>query len=81
VFIIGDSTFQLTLGARSGFRRFFDCFNDTESKENGVYAFELREVSDIVRSGLIRFILTKTGVVPRAAPIPMIDTDWKPSES
>lgn len=79
VFIIGDSTFQLTLGSRSGFRRFFDHFNDTESKENGIYTFELKEASDILRSGLIRFVMQKVGIVPRAAPIPVSNTDWQPS--
>lgn len=77
VFIIGDSTFQLTIGSRSGFKRFLDYFNDAESKEHGVYVFELKEASDILRSGLIRFIMTKTGIIPRSAV--SAGTDWAPS--
>lgn len=79
VFIIGDSTFQLTIGARSGFKRFLDYFNDVESKEHGVYVFELKEASDILRSGLIRFIMTKTGIIPRSTQ--NAGSDWAPSKS
>ena len=63
VFVIGDSTFQLTLGQKSGFKRFFDAFNDEESMENGVFTFELKEEKDILRSGLLRFIMKKCGVL------------------
>jgi len=63
LFIIGDSQFQLTLGSRSGFKRFFDIFHDQESMDNGVFAFELKEKSDIRRSGLLRFVMEKTGVI------------------
>ena len=77
VFVIGDSTFQLTIGARSGFRRFFNYFDDNESKENGIYTFELKEEADIVRSGLIRFVMTKTGIIPHSSPT--LTSDWSPS--
>ena len=77
VFIIGDSTFQLTLGARSGFKRFLDHFNDEESKENGIYVFELKNPDDILRSGLIRYVLQKTGAIPRATQTN--GPDWLPS--
>ena len=78
VFIIGDSTFQLTIGAKSGFRRFFDHFNDMESKEHGVYVFELKEQEDILRSGLLRWVMTKVGVIPRKAEPIGAPGDWVP---
>lgn len=79
VFIIGDSTFQLTIGAKSGFRRFFDHFNDTESKEHGVYVFELKQQEDILRSGLLRWVMGKVGVIPRRADPVSHEGDWHPS--
>jgi phosphate starvation-inducible PhoH-like protein len=68
VFVIGDSTFQLTLGQKSGFKRFFETFNDEESMENGVFTFELKEEKDVLRSGLLRFIMKKCGVLKTALP-------------
>lgn len=68
VFIIGDSTFQLTIGAKSGFKKFFDTFDDDESRDNGVFAFELKEEKDILRSGLLRFIMKKTGFLKTINP-------------
>jgi phosphate starvation-inducible protein PhoH len=65
LFIIGDSTFQLSIGAKSGFRRFFNIFNDNESMEHGIFTFELKQKDDIRRSGLLRFIMEKTGVIAR----------------
>ncbi len=64
LFVIGDSTFQLAIGAKSGFKRFFDTFRDDDSKEHGVFCFELKEKEDIRRSGLLRFVMEKTGVIP-----------------
>lgn len=64
LFIIGDSTFQLAIGAKSGFKRFFDTFCDDDSREHGVFCFELKERDDIRRSGLLRFIMEKTGIIP-----------------
>lgn len=66
LFIVGDSTHQLTIGAKSGFRRFFETFLDDESMEHGVYTFELRDKDDIVRSGILRWIMEKTGAVKYA---------------
>lgn len=68
LFIIGDSTFQLSIGAKSGFRRFYDIFNDEESMLNGVFNFELKDQKDILRSGLLRFVMEKTGIIKRADP-------------
>jgi len=63
VFVIGDSTFQLTIGHKSGFKKFFETFDDEESKENGVYTFRLQEEKDILRSGLLRFVMKKCGII------------------
>jgi len=41
----------------------FDLFNDQESKDFGIHCFELREYTDIVRSGLLRFVMEKTGLI------------------
>jgi hypothetical protein len=41
----------------------FNLFNDEESKDFGIHCFELREYSDIVRSGLLRFVMEKTGLI------------------
>jgi hypothetical protein len=57
VFLVGDS-WQVDL-ANSGFKGLFNLFNDEESKENHVYAFELKEKTDIMRSELLRFIMRK----------------------
>lgn len=57
VFLVGDS-WQVDI-AKSGFREIFDLFNDEESKENKVYAFELQEKMDVMRSELLKFIMKK----------------------
>lgn len=66
LFIVGDSTHQLTIGAKSGFRRFFETFLDEDSMNHGVYTFELRDRDDIVRSGILRWVMEKTGAVKYA---------------
>ncbi len=63
IFFIGDSLNQSDIGNKSGFRKVFNAFDDMESKENGVFTFELREASDIVRSGAVRFYLKKLGMI------------------
>jgi phosphate starvation-inducible PhoH-like protein len=63
IFFIGDSVNQNDIGAKSGFRKMFDLFNDEESRNFGIHCFELREYSDIVRSGLLRFVMEKTGLI------------------
>ena len=65
LFIVGDSTFQLSIGSKSGFKRFYDIFDDQESMENGIFTFELKRKEDILRSGLLRFVMEKTGVITR----------------
>ena len=63
IFFIGDSLNQNDIGNKSGFTKIFGQFNDIESKENGIYCFELKEKNDIVRSGFVRFVMMKTGVI------------------
>lgn len=56
--VIGD-TRQTDIGAsRSGFKSLYNCFNDEESEEHGVYCFKLSE-KDIMRSEILRFLVKK----------------------
>jgi phosphate starvation-inducible PhoH-like protein len=64
IFFLGDSQNQNEIGSKSGFARICQVFNDLESKENGVYTFELREQSDIVRSSFLQFVMRKVGILP-----------------
>ncbi len=63
IFLVGDSHNQNDIGSKAGFRKLFDIFNDAESKSNGVFCYELHEKTDIVRSGFVRFVLEKLGVI------------------
>ena len=63
IFFIGDSKNQNDIGAKSGFRKMFDLFNDDESRAFGIHTFEMFEISDIVRSELLKFVLVKTGII------------------
>lgn len=64
VFLVGDTINQLyAMKGESGFARLCRAFDDEESRENGVAVFELKEPSDIVRSGFVRFALKKAGVI------------------
>ena len=65
IFFIADTACQNELGSKSGFGKMFQMFNDRESMENGVFCFELKEREDILRSGFLRFIMEKTGVLKR----------------
>lgn len=65
IFFIGDSLNQNDIGSRSGFSTIFKLFSDEESKQNGIYTFELKDESDIVRSGFVRFIMKKLGKINR----------------
>ncbi len=66
LFIVGDSINQNDIGNKSGFARFLDFFRDDESKNNGVFVFDLKDKEDIVRSGFLRFIMEKTKVIKKA---------------
>jgi phosphate starvation-inducible PhoH-like protein len=63
IFFIGDAQHQSDIGNKTGFRKMFDKFNDDISRENGVFCFELKEKTDIVRSGFVRFILEHLEII------------------
>jgi phosphate starvation-inducible PhoH-like protein len=56
-YILGDSD-QNDFGSRSGFKEFYDLFNDEESKINGIYTLKFT-ADDIVRSELVKFVVKK----------------------
>jgi predicted ribonuclease YlaK len=58
VIIEGDSVLQNDLGKNSGFKRFYEMFDDQESRDFGIHCFKFG-VEDIVRSGLVQFIVEK----------------------
>lgn len=57
VFILGDPE-QSDINGRSGFLKMVSYFDDEESRKNGIYVFRFTE-DDIVRSGLVQFIIKK----------------------
>jgi phosphate starvation-inducible PhoH-like protein len=61
VFFIGDN-YQQDI-RNSGFGRFFKTFDDLDSKEHGIFTFELKDKSDIVRSGFLRYVMEKVGTL------------------
>jgi phosphate starvation-inducible PhoH-like protein len=57
VFILGDPE-QSDINGRSGFIKMIGHFDDEESRANGIHVFRFNE-DDIVRSGLVQFIIKK----------------------
>lgn len=57
VFVIGDPE-QSDINGKSGFIKMMAQFDDDESRSNGIYTFKFTE-DDIVRSGLVRFIIKR----------------------
>ena len=57
LFICGDPD-QSDINGKSGFVPTMNIFDDEESRNNGMYVFKFDE-DDIVRSGLVKFILKK----------------------
>ena len=57
VFVIGDPD-QTDIGNKSGFMKIASLFNDDESRAQGMFTFEFTE-EDIVRSGLVKYIVKK----------------------
>ena len=57
LFICGDPD-QSDINGKSGFVPMMNVFDDEESRNNGVYVFKFGE-EDIVRSGLVKFVLKK----------------------
>jgi predicted ribonuclease YlaK len=65
IFFVGDSANQNDIGNKSGFKKMFDLFSDEESKQNGIYTFELKDYEDIKRSKLLQFVMVKTGLIKK----------------
>ena len=57
LFICGDPD-QSDINGKSGFTSIMNVFDDEESRQNGIFIFKFDE-DDIVRSGLVKFILKK----------------------
>jgi phosphate starvation-inducible PhoH-like protein len=57
VFILGDPE-QSDINGKSGFIKMLSHFEDEESRQNGIHVFRFTE-DDIVRSGLVQFIIKK----------------------
>ena len=57
LFICGDPD-QSDINGKSGFVPTMNVFDDEESRNNGIYVYKFDE-EDIVRSGLVKFILKK----------------------
>lgn len=57
VFILGDPE-QSDINGKSGFIKMVSHFDDEESRDNGINVFRFTE-DDIVRSGLVQFIIKK----------------------
>lgn len=57
LYICGDPD-QSDINGKSGFTQIMNIFDDEESKQNGIFLFKFDD-DDIVRSGLVKFILKK----------------------
>ncbi len=53
----GDPS-QSDINGRSSFLKLFDLFNDEESRANGIHCFSFTK-DDIVRSGILKYIVTR----------------------
>jgi phosphate starvation-inducible PhoH-like protein len=61
IFFVGDN-FQQDI-RNSGFAKFFKTFDDIDSKEHGIFTFELKDREDIVRSGFLKYVMEKVGTL------------------
>jgi len=57
LYICGDPE-QSDINNKSGFTQIMNIFDDEDSKNNGIHTFKFDE-EDVVRSGLVKFILKK----------------------
>ena len=55
--VIGD-TKQTDINGKSGFKSMYNCFNDEDSENEGIYCFKLTE-KDITRSKILSFLVKK----------------------
>lgn len=65
IFFIGDSANQNDIGNKAGFKKMVDLFNDQESRDNGIFTFELKDYDDIKRSKLLQFVMVKAGLIKK----------------
>jgi len=63
IIFIGDSQNQNDIGAKSGFKYMFNLFFDEDAMNNGVFCFEMKDIEDVVRSGFVRYLMLKTGLI------------------
>ena len=56
--IIGGDLMQCDINGKTGFKEFFDIFDDDESKEMGIHTFSFTS-RDIVRSEILKFIIKR----------------------
>lgn len=61
--VIGDKL-QSDINGRSGFMKMFDLFNDETSQNNGIHCFSFTK-DDIVRSGILRYIVERLETMPK----------------
>jgi phosphate starvation-inducible protein PhoH len=65
--IIGDPD-QSDLNGKSGFLKMMNMFDDEESRQNGIHVFKFLE-EDILRSGIVKFIVSKINRPKEAEPM------------
>lgn len=56
--IVCGDTMQSDINGKSGFKKMLEIFDDEESRNNGVHVFTFTK-DDIVRSGIVRYIVEK----------------------
>ena len=59
--IIGGDFMQSDINGKTGFKDFFNIFNDDESKEMGIHTFSFT-TRDIVRSEILKFIIKRLDI-------------------
>jgi phosphate starvation-inducible PhoH-like protein len=59
--IIGGDFMQSDINGKTGFKEFFDIFDDDESKEMGIHTFSFT-TRDIVRSEILKFIIKRLDI-------------------
>lgn len=62
VFLLGDPM-QSDINGKSGFNQMYNLFNTEEDRKNGVFCFKFTK-DDVVRSGLVKYILEKLESAP-----------------
>lgn len=67
MFICGDPM-QSDINGRSGFNAFYDIFKDKESEEHGIFCIEFTK-EDIVRSGIVQYVIEKLEEVVKKEPM------------